>query len=72
MLKLLVRPNIIKRFNHTHVNQNCKECINQQTNALNKIQKNTNLITFITIFNFLVPTIVFTGLEINKVISNFL
>jgi hypothetical protein len=75
MIKSFLIQPLIKRYNiRTKCDLNCKEkyvnLISQQTESLEKIYKHTQIITFITIANFMAP-VVFIGAAclINKIMN---
>jgi hypothetical protein len=74
MIRTLLRPNLIKKFNiKTKCDLNCKErCVNlmsQQVQTLNTISKQTETITMITVINFITPIVLIGATLISRLIS---
>lgn len=61
----LIRPNIIRGFNNIHIrmkcdlncNDKCGNLMSQQTQALNTMSKHTQIITIISVINFMAPVV---------------
>ena len=72
MIRTLLRPNLIKRFNiRTKCDLNCKESVNlmsQQVQSLNTISKQTEIITIITVVNFIAPIVLIGATLISRLI----
>jgi len=73
MITTLLRPKIIKRFNiRANCDINCKErCVNlmnQQTESLNSIAKNTSTILIINIVTLMGPIIIVGATCINTLL----
>ena len=77
MIKSFFRPILIKRYSiRTNCSSNCNaRCINlisEQTQALNSIAKQTNIITIITAVNFFGPLIVFGSFSVANLINTLI
>ena len=73
MIRTLLRPNLIKRFNiRTKCDLNCKErcdnLISQQVKTLNTISKQTEIITIITVVKFIAPIVLIGATLISRLI----
>ena len=76
----LIRPNTNRLFNNIHIRSNCNlncndKCVNllsQQAQALNKISKQTGIITILSVINFMAPIVLIGATSVAALISHLM
>ena len=76
----LIRPNTNRLFNNMYIrtkcdlncNDKCANLMSQQTQTLNTISKQTQIITIISVINFMAPVVLIGATSVAALISHLM